>query len=233
MSNYLYLKSEIAKLKKRSKEIQRQLDKLADSIEEGNATKTTNRRIREQEAESEIVESKLEELQEKLDLLPDPTEVIEQAKIIEQKLLEEYHDRDWRMLPMKDIRAFLELHFGPPAKGSPYGIFVTPVKPNEKKGLTISDGKKTWHVDIRGRFDAEELLKKYFTINEDSFLSGSVSNTSSTWTRTNSGRPRTPRWSILVWPDKFCKPERNGCPRSRWASPTLQSRDCRKRRALR
>jgi outer membrane protein assembly factor BamB len=168
------LSNEIERLEKRINPIKKQLNRLVESIEKGEATKTVNQQIEKREADQETIENKLAELQTKFELLPDPTEVMQQGEAIRNKLFNKYFQKNWRTIPVEDIRAFLELHFGPRVKDSEYGIFVTPVKPDEKIGLTVSDGKKRWRIDIRGRFDTDKLLAEHFVRNSDNVLTGKV-----------------------------------------------------------
>ena len=173
------LKEDIEKLKKRAGTIQRQLDKLADSIEEGKATKTTNRRIEEREAEQEVVENRLTTLQTELEILPDPDKVIKQAAEIREKLFDEYYGRDWRKLPVDEIREFLELHFGPPSKKNPFGVFVTLIDDDEDcRGYSVAIDEQAWELEFKGRFDDKKLLQEHFERSVDDRLSGSSCNLS-------------------------------------------------------
>jgi hypothetical protein len=137
---------DLKQVEKQQKSVNMKLANISDEIEKGDFDRSILLpRSNKLTAEKEALERRRDELQETLDNMPDPKVVEREARAWKKYLRWKIRNRDWRILPCKDIQEYLHFLFSENPKKNGFGIFV------DKK-----DGQ--WHITFKGRFESDYSL---------------------------------------------------------------------------
>ncbi|MBU4400724.1 MAG: recombinase family protein, partial [Planctomycetes bacterium] len=135
------LEREQAEAEKGLRRNQREIDRLVDAVAKGADVGLLLGKQDSLKSEREALARRSEELQTTIATLPDPTQAARATALTRIFLVEQLKGRDWRKLPLEDVRRFLFSLFGETTVGSGTGIFVG------------RDGKGRLTATFRGRVE--------------------------------------------------------------------------------
>lgn len=137
------LDREIARSERRLARVNKDLERLADSVLKGVSAKVIVQKQGPLLTEAETLEGQLIDLRAERATMPDPVTIQREAQRLRQGLRSRTRKRDWRKLDADAIQQFLAFLFGDSKK---HGVFVELVK------------KRRWVVTVKGLIGTDEVL---------------------------------------------------------------------------
>jgi len=132
---------DVKQVERQLKSVNKKIAKVGDELEKGDFDRSILLpRSQKLITNKQSLESRLDELQETVDNMPNPKVVEREAMAWQKYLRWEIRNRDWRKLPYEDVQRYLHFLFSDNPKKNGFGIFV------DKK-----DGQ--WHIKFKGRFE--------------------------------------------------------------------------------
>lgn len=119
----------------------------------------------ELKSEKQILETRLDELNQTLANMPDPEHIQQEAMMLRLRLVQEHQGKDWRKLDYDDIRRFLHFLFSDNPRQNGYGIYIS--RKDDKWHITFKGCIEFYHDVVDGRPISHAMTIEAETMNAE------------------------------------------------------------------